>query len=132
MFLLFFSCTTFISFANNDENTLRKEATVTGKVLDKETGEPLEYATVAFINASTNEIITGGITDSNGDFKIDVLKGQYHITIEYISFKKLTLRNQLLTKNEDLGVIQLELDIEALDAVEVIAERTTVEIKSIM
>ncbi|MBT8259695.1 MAG: outer membrane beta-barrel protein, partial [Bacteroidia bacterium] len=126
---LFFLITSHLVFSSNDENVIRKEATVTGKVLDKYTGEPLEYATVAFIDAKTNNIVTGGITDIEGNFKIDVVKGQYHITIEYISFKKQTIKNKLLTKNEDLGVIQLELDIEALDAVEVIAERTTVEIK---
>ena len=107
----------------------KREVIVSGKVLDKETGDPLEYATVAFINSKTKAIVTGGITDMNGIFSIPVNKGQYTITIEYISFKKITLNNKLITEDINLGTFNLELDIEALDAVEVIAERTTVEIK---
>ena len=124
-----FSSSLLSLFANNEDNTVRKEVDITGQVIDKDTNEPLEYATIAFIDKSLNKIVTGGITDSNGFFNINVKKGQYDITIEYISFKKQTLRNKLLTEDENLGVIKLELDVEALDAVEVIAERTTVEIK---
>ena len=124
-----FSSSLLSLFANNEDNTVRKEVDITGQVIDKETNEPLEYATIAFIDKSLNKIVTGGITDSNGFFNINVKKGQYDITIEYISFKKQTLRNKLLTEDENLGIIKLELDVEALDAVEVIAERTTVEIK---
>lgn len=107
----------------------KREVIVSGKVLDKETGEPLEYATIAFVNPQTKAIITGGITDSNGVFSIPVEKGDYIITIEYISFKKITLDPQKIIEDINLGTFKLELDVEALDAVEVIAERTTVEIK---
>ena len=124
-----FSCSLHSLFADNENTTVRKEVDITGQVIDKDTNEPLEYATIAFIDKSLNKIVTGGITDSNGFFNIKVKKGIYDITIEYISFKKQSIRNKLLTEDENIGVFKLELDIEALDAVEIIAERTTVEIK---
>lgn len=105
------------------------EVNITGQVIDKETNEPLEYATVSFFSKRQNKIVTGGITDIKGNFNIPVPMGMYDISIEYISFKTQKITAKRLTKNENLGTIALALDMEALDAVEVIAEKTTVEIK---
>jgi len=107
----------------------RTEVTVSGKIIDIETKQPLEYATISFISKKENNVVTGGITDINGKFSISVLQGMYSIKIEYMSFKTQTLPNRRIIKNENLGIISLEIDIEALGEVEVIAERTTVEIK---
>lgn len=106
-----------------------KQVTITGKVIDKETNEPLEYATIAFFNKRNNKIETGGITDIQGNFSIPVPTGMYDITIEYISFKTQTIPDKRITADENVGTFSLEIDAEALDAVEVIAERTTVEIR---
>lgn len=125
----------FFIFANvfaqpkNTPSPPDKKITVTGKVIDKEDQLPLEYATVAFISKKTGEIVEGGITNTNGEFSITVQNGVYDITVEYISYKKVTLKNKNLTADVDLGTIALEINLEALDAVEVIAEKTTVEIK---
>ncbi len=112
-----------------DSKILLKDVVITGKVLDKETKEPLEYATIAFFSKKENKIITGGITDIKGVFSIPVPKGIYDISIEYISFKTQTISNKKITINENIGVFYLEIDAESLAEVEVIAERTTVEIK---
>src|SRR5690606_12851790 len=107
----------------------QREVTITGKVIDKETNEPLEYATIAFFSKQENRITTGGITDPNGNFSIPVATGTYDISIEFISFKKITLANRNITASQNLGSFSLEIDAQALGAVEVIAERTTVEMK---
>jgi len=102
---------------------------ITGTVYDNDTKEPLEYATVSFFNKKENKIETGGITDAKGNFKIEVKAGVYDINIEYISYITKTIKNRILTQNEDLGKFYLEINLEALQAVEIIAESTTVEIK---
>ena len=114
---------------NPIENTSLKKVIITGKVIDKETQEPLEYATISFFSKEENKIETGGITDVNGDFSILVRSGTYDISIEYISFKTITLTNKKLTSSTNIGTIFLELSTESLDEVEIIAERTTVELK---
>ncbi|MCF7560047.1 TonB-dependent receptor [Sabulilitoribacter multivorans] len=106
-----------------------KNITVKGKVVDKETQLPLEYASIAFFSKKENKIVDGGITDVNGEFSIIVNDGIYDISIEYISYKKVSFLNKKLETDEDLGIITLEIDYGTLDAVEIIAERTTVEIK---
>ncbi|OMP30609.1 TonB-dependent receptor domain-containing protein [Mangrovimonas sp. DI 80] len=106
-----------------------KEIVVTGKVMDADVNLPLEYATVSFFNTKENKITTGGVTDTEGNFSIKVPTGTYNISIEYISYKKKTLENRTLDHNTNLGTINLSLDVESLNEVEVIAERTSVEIK---
>ncbi|WP_147676237.1 outer membrane beta-barrel family protein [Algibacter pacificus] len=121
---LFILLSTFSIFA-----IAQKEVKISGKVIDKETNQPLEYATIAFFNKEKNKIETGGITDLKGHFSIPVPVGLYNITVEYISFKTITIANKKITKSENIGTYALEIDTESLGEVEIIAERTTVEIK---
>ncbi len=121
-FILFLSLISFSSFA-------QKEVKISGKVLDKETKQPLEYATISFFNKSLNKIETGGITDLQGNFSIPVNTGVYDISIEYISFKTVTISDKNISKSENIGTFNLELDTETLEAVEIIAEKTTVEVR---
>jgi outer membrane receptor protein involved in Fe transport len=129
-FFVFFS---FISLGyalpNNSNPSIDKNITISGKVIDKDTKEPLEYATVAFFSKKENKIVDGGLTDASGNFSIKVAKGIYDISIEYISYKKITLSNKKIESDLDLGTVSLEIDFESLGEIEIIAERTTVEIK---
>ncbi|NND50766.1 MAG: TonB-dependent receptor [Flavobacteriaceae bacterium] len=106
-----------------------KNVTVSGKVVEKDTGQPLEYATISFYSRRANKVITGGITNEQGEFSIRVQQGVYDVRIEFIAFKTITLENRDIQSNENIGVFALEIDAESLDEVEIIAERTTVEIK---
>ncbi|WP_339841094.1 TonB-dependent receptor [uncultured Maribacter sp.] len=102
---------------------------ITGQVLDQETNEPLEYATLVLQSVRNPEIITGGITDIDGKFSVETKPGNYNVSIEYISYKTYKKANQLLSESTDLGVVKLSLDVAQLDAVEVVGEKTTVEIR---
>ncbi|MFK7781971.1 TonB-dependent receptor domain-containing protein [Psychroserpens sp.] len=119
---LFFIFFTTICFAQT-------EVIVSGKVVDAEENFPLEYATISFIDKAKNTIVTGGITDIDGVFNIEIAVGSYDVKIEYLSYKTKTYTDKLIDKNIDLGTVGLSLNLEALDAVEIIAERTTAEIK---
>lgn len=101
---------------------------ITGKVIDFDTKEALEYATVV-IKPVEGNLVSGGITDGKGNFDIKIPKGAYNISIEFISFKTKTFSNQEISKNTNLGTIELAIDAQALDEVEIIAEKSTVEIK---
>ncbi|WP_148783725.1 TonB-dependent receptor domain-containing protein [Aquimarina intermedia] len=102
---------------------------VSGKVVDEISGEPLEYATISFYSPRKQKIITGGITDQNGAFNIEVPKGLYDVTIEFISFKTITLPKRKLFADTTLPTVALRLDTESLEDVVIIAEKTTVDIR---
>ena len=102
---------------------------VSGLVIDSETSEPLEYATISLKAKNNPDKVFGGITDENGNFSVDVNPGMYDLTIDYISFISYSNQNLLVRGNTDIGNIPLDLDVSVLDEVEVRAERTQVEIR---
>lgn len=104
------------------------QITITGKIVDAKTNEPLEYATVVLKDIKTQQI-GGGITDEKGNFKIKTPKGTYDVRFEYISFKSITMSKKVLDKTMSFGTIKLKEDASTLDEVVVIAERTTVDIR---
>ena len=105
-----------------------KKITISGKVIEKGTNLPLEYATIVFENI-TNKQLSGGITDENGNFKFEVVAGNYNVRAEFISFKNVTIPQKEFTSDTNLGTVQMEADVAQLNEIEVIAEKSTVEIK---
>ena len=101
---------------------------ISGKVIETNTKQPLEYATIVLTNLKTKNI-SGGITDTKGNFNIAVPKGNYAVKAEFIGFKTKNLGTQNLTANKNIGTISLTEDAETLEEVEIIAEKSTVEIR---
>ena len=106
-----------------------KKIKIEGVVIDKETQDPLEYTTISLLNDSSPDLIQGGITDKNGKFIIEVFPGKYNITLEYIGFDKIILKDKVISINEDFGIFELEIVAESLNEVELVGERTEVEIR---
>lgn len=73
--------------------------TVTGKVIDSSSGDPLEYASIGVVNTSI-----GIITDNTGNFKIDV-KGQSPkatVRISMVSYAPQTFTIEELSAKENI------------------------------
>jgi len=113
------------AFAQRPEG---KKITISGKVLEKGTNLPLEYATIVFENSTTKQL-SGGITDENGNFKFEVTAGNYNVRAEFISFKSVIIPQKVFNTDSNLGTIQMEADVAQLNEIEVVAEKSTVEIK---
>ena len=122
----FFLITTIISYNLNAQENL---IYLSGTILDNESNTPLEYATISVFKAGDSIVIYGGITDSDGKFNLEILRGNYDLKLEYISFKEKNIKNIALFKSKDLGTLFMSIDENILDEVEVIAEKTQVEIK---
>lgn len=125
LFTLF--STVALSAQKNPETS--KVIQVSGIVLDKDNGVPLEYATLILQSVENPSQVTGGITDQNGRFNVEAKIGDYNIRVEYISYKTYTLSNRNLIDNTNLGTISIAMDVAQLNEVELIAERTTVELR---
>lgn len=124
-------CLSFVvglnTFAQRPENF--KKIKLTGKVIDKETQQPLEYATITLENERRPNILQGGITQADGRFSFEVFPGKYNITTEYISFEKDVKKEVLIRESKDLGTVALIMSVASLDNVELVGERTEVEIQ---
>ena len=122
-----FLCTSFLNFSQT--RIPGKKIKITGKVLEKVSHQPLEYATITFVNPKNPKMITGGITNEKGEFDIIVSAAIYDITIEFISFKPTIIKQQNLQENTNLGQINLDEDTSQLNEVVVRAEKSTVEMR---
>ncbi|MBK9290124.1 MAG: TonB-dependent receptor [Bacteroidetes bacterium] len=124
---LFISLFAFTLLSNNPEAA---ESGLRGKVLDKSTSKGLEYATVMVYNQADSSFVTGGITGADGTFDIKLKPGTYYINVQFIAYQPVTISNvqlQRTTQLRDLGSLWLSPDEKILSEVEVVAERSTVE-----
>lgn len=113
---------------NGETQQKREMFELYGVILEKEGKIPLEFATV-IIKPLRGEKIFGGLTDAKGKFEIEIPKGKYQISIEFLSFKTVTMEEVTIDANMNLGEILLEEDAESLEEVELIAEKSTLEVK---
>ncbi|QQX76368.1 MULTISPECIES: outer membrane beta-barrel family protein [Aequorivita] len=120
-----FALASTILLAQNPDN---KEVLIKGIILEEGTNYPLEYSTVSFINKQ-GKTVTGGITDTEGKYSIEVPPGVYTVKFEFISYKSKELKNQNLTKNTTLPTVNLALDAASLDEVVIRAETTEVQVR---
>jgi len=107
----------------------RAKVKVTGKVFEKVSKQPLEYATISITALNDTKVIAGGITNPKGEFEIAVAPGVYDIKIEFISFKSTEIKQKTIESDTNLGNINLSEDAAQLSEVVVRAEKSTVEIK---
>ena len=125
LFFIIFTLTFFSVFSQKPQND---QISITGKIIDSNTKEPLEYATVILNNQETKQL-SGGITDENGNFNIKINTGTYDISFEFISFKTIKISNKIINSSINFGTIKLSEDADELDEVVIIAEKSTVEIR---
>ncbi|MGB3465796.1 MAG: carboxypeptidase-like regulatory domain-containing protein, partial [Cyclobacteriaceae bacterium] len=95
---------------------MAQTGTITGKIIDKETNEPLIGATVLVKGLSM-----GSIADLDGSYTIkDVPAGDQTVTITFVGYadisKKVTVRSGETT---DLGTSSLGADVIGLKEVEI-------------
>ena len=103
-------------------------AQITGKIVD-ESNTPLEYATAALYDQGNNNLVTGVITDINGEFFFENLKkGIYYVEVSFIGYEAKTIKNIYIESsktNINLGTLNLTLG-NSLNKVVIEAERATV------
>ena len=115
----------FSAYINSQENNL----TISGKIIDSDFNTPLEYATISIYDSKKQNLINGVISNNSGFFSIELTKGLYDLKIEYISFETKTLEKIDVQNSIDLGIISLSINENLLDEIEVIGEKTEIEIK---
>ena len=125
---LFFVVFTFKILNVFGQKPQNNQLSVVGKIIDSNTKEPLEYATIVLKNQKTKQL-SGGITDEKGNFNIKINPGTYDISFEFISFKTQEIPNKIINSTLNFGTIELSEDTDKLDEIVIIAEKSTVEIR---
>jgi len=106
------------SFAIAQENI-----EITGKLVEKETSQPIPYATLVIKDKSTNKNITGVITDNSGNFIVTTTKPNFYVEISFMGFETKTITEFTVTNRKvNLGTIKLLPNSQALDEIVVTGE----------
>lgn len=108
----------------------QNDATISGRIFEKETSLPLPYATVVLNSEVHQKMITGGLTDENGRFILEgIAKGNYQLVGSFVGYQSVTIAVLVGDKNKNLDVGKIELPIESttLDEVVINAKKAVVE-----
>ncbi len=101
-----------------------------GKVLDAQTKEPVEFASVALLWYDKDSAVAGCLVKTNGDFSLDNLAfGAFRLRISFIGYKTIEQKMFINMQNidKDLGDIKLSPDQELLKEVTVTEEKNAVQ-----
>ncbi|MDH3699230.1 MAG: TonB-dependent receptor [Flavobacteriaceae bacterium] len=128
-FLILLLCLPMLLAGQRPQGSRPQPIEITGTVLDADTGQPLEYATLILQSLRNPDRVTGGLTDSEGKFNVSAPPGRYNVRVEYLSYKTYSQEAQTFRAATDLGTIRLSIDVEQLEDVEVVGERTTVDLR---
>ena len=72
-----------------------------GTVIDSITNKAIEYTSISVID-SDGAVITGGISDYEGKFKVQGIKpGKYNVKIEYMGFTSIVIKGIKLSFREN-------------------------------
>lgn len=98
-----------------------------GKLLDATTGKPVPYSSVALLRAKDSSVVTGMLSQTNGDFSLENLPmGAYLVRIDFMGYnrlqKKVLITGQ--TAEQDLGNIKMSPNVKALAEVEVTGQKS--------
>lgn len=97
-----------------------------GKIIDGKTKKALDYVAVSLLAADKDSLITGMLSESNGDFSFDnIAFGTYRIKASYEGYtpaiKKVMLSAAI--PEQDMGNIVMEEAIHKMNEVTVTAEK---------
>ncbi|MFA6402202.1 MAG: TonB-dependent receptor [Salinivirgaceae bacterium] len=120
-------------WATETETVTVKKGDIIGMVIENGTGHAVEYATIALYDNTTQKLVTGGISDSEGFFRLKGNAiGTYYLTLTFMGYKTKSIENITIlaeTKEVDLGKIVIESNSKELEAVNVTADQSSVQYK---
>lgn len=116
-----------ILFSSFKGMTQTNEFTLKGKVIDSKTKQSLPYVTVTLQSSDQNKKTVS--SDENGIYAFKSPAGNYQLKVEFMSYKPFVLNAISLQKDLMLKDVLLEEEINQLDEVNVLAEKSAVELK---
>jgi len=132
-YLVLFIVISQLFFCGAASAQTKPNARISGKVYDKSTNEPMEYATVSIVSKQSGKTITGAVTDVKGSFIISNLPfDTYQVNIEFLGYEKTMLDNIAVTNDKRsvaLGSVFLSPKTQNLQSVIVVGDRPVVENK---
>lgn len=104
--------------------------TIEGTVLESQTDQTLDYATVAAHSVNDDSLLSGTTTADGGKFIIEVPYQEVYLNVDFVGFETLTIRDiSFVNGKAQLGEIRLSQDANLLEEVVVKGDKSTTEFK---
>ena len=114
----------FILISSNFLFAQNQKIEITGTVLDKNSQNPVEFATVMIGDNKTKTAITGVTTELDGEFKVETNATDFYIEISFIGFENKTITEFSIKNGKvSLGQIYMSENNQELEEVVVRAEK---------
>lgn len=138
-FILFFSFFLSLQFVFSQNarpsgqklNESPKIGILSGKVVDADTGNPMDYTAVSILSRKDSSLVGGGLTNEKGEFKISQIPlGVYRIKVSFMGYRDAVRDSLRISPNKpeiELGTIKLRPWAETLDEVVVSGEKSVFE-----
>ena len=110
-------------------SSVAQKGHLSGKIVDNKSKNPMSYVTVSIHDIKDTSLLTGGITNADGIFKInDVVLGKsYLFKCSFIGYKTIFQTIDFTTfKSINLNDVELFPSNEILEGVEVLADKPVV------
>lgn len=120
-----------LSVAGAVEVNPSDDGKIEGRVFDQGSDMPVEFANITVFNPLDSTMITGGLSDAEGNFHLKGIPvGEYYMVIHFIGYNKKVISNIEITtekKRIDVGTVELLLTAVELSAATVTADKMAVE-----
>ena len=116
---------------HHDHGHHHGSGSIVGTVVNANTGEPIEYASVSLVNQSSNEIELGQLTLLDGRFILSNFhSGEYKVSIAFMGFETWESKIINITDSnikKDLGTISLKIKSIQSDDVNITEQKEAYE-----
>lgn len=105
--------------------------TLKGTIVDEATNLPIEYANIVIFKMRDSSMVTGGITDTKGNFTIEKVPfGRYYVEFKFIGYKNNKVDGVMITPKQvdiSIGTIKLKSVSESLEGVVVTGQKSMLQ-----
>jgi outer membrane receptor for ferrienterochelin and colicin len=108
------------------------DGSITGIVLDSATNKPVEFATVALMEGTSDKPVNGAVCDEKGRFEIKkITPGKYRVVVSFIGYSTKTIAVNIPAHNNEinLGSIRIGDTSAILKEVTIEAQKPLIEEK---
>ena len=101
---------------------------IVGTIQEAQSNAPIEFATVVVKSNSTEKILTGTTSGTNGMFEVATDSTDIFVEVSFIGYTAKALRDLDTSQGKlDLGVISLTADDQLLDEITVVGEKSKMQ-----
>ncbi|HAF77691.1 MAG TPA: TonB-dependent receptor, partial [Maribacter sp.] len=120
---IYYSFIILVSMLFSQTALAQNTITITGKIIETNNGEPIEFATVLVGDPINQKPIVGTTTLQDGSFVLETTASDFYIEVSFIGFTTQRFDNPTITNNKiELGSVSISEDSQQLDEVVVEGE----------